>query len=451
MRTTSGRRLGGSLDGEWKVAIAAAFLLGTSIGVGAYVQPILVEPLTRTGNISAMDVASASSVQALSNALACPVMIILCRRVPPWKVAFVSGIGCAVAVLLLPFVHSAWQLDAVLLLFGVALAGCGFALIGTFVAKFLRNPVRVLAVAFTGASMGGAILAPATEWIIGLTGLDIAVYFLAVGFLVLVCANSLLFLRVNNGQAGITDGGREGANRAGPKFHDAVRTVRFWALLVGATLQSFAQLAAQIHALPIAREHGITAASLSITVMALTAAVSRAFSGLLLRLLSTVQLACVLCLIQAGAIVLLGTGYSAPTFLVGSALLGVAVGNNPLVVSILIPELFGTRDLERISAGIQLCIGVGTAMGPAVLGIVRDSTGGYRISMLIFGVVCLLATILLKQLDAIAGRHRRPYGRRGRHARPARFRRKPGLTIPAKALSSEAPSAEYPSMAGGLR
>ena len=74
--------------------------------------------------------------------------------------------------------------------------------------------------------------------------------------------------------------------------------------------------------------------------------------------------------LQALSLSLLSIGYSALTLCVGLAIFGASVGNLLMLQPLLIAEAFGVRDYAKIFSLSNLMSSWGTAMGPAVLGIV---------------------------------------------------------------------------------
>ncbi|MCS7477027.1 MFS transporter [Umezawaea endophytica] len=375
-----------------RIATSAAVLLGTSMGILSYGQPVLLDAIIRARSISTTQLSSAASVQCLVNALAATVVIILCRRVPARQVAAGGGIACAVAVVLLATTQDVWQLYLTMSLLGITIAGCGTLVVGTFVSKYVRNRDRVLSIAFVGSSAGGMVWTPIITWGLDAGGLVGAVVPIVLGFTLLVAANALLFLRPTDLPADHVDA---------PQVHDgvllrgALGMVSFWALLIAGTVLSFAQVAGVYHALFIWQDSDIGSAAVPGTVIAAFAGIGRVAAELLLRSLSTVRLAVLTCAMQTAAFVLLAVGGTAPVLFLGSALLGIAVGNSSLVVLLLVPELFGLLDIERISGTIYLWTGIGTSSGAAVLGLLHGAADGYLLPCLLFALLSLVSGVLL--------------------------------------------------------
>jgi predicted MFS family arabinose efflux permease len=98
--------------------------------------------------------------------------------------------------------------------------------------------------------------------------------------------------------------------------------------------------------------------------------------------------------VQGGAIVLIGQMESAIPLMLSVGLFGAMVGNVLMMQSLLIAQRFGVRDYAKISARSGLISLTGTAVGPILIGAIRDSTGGYRVPYLVAGLVSLAGAAL---------------------------------------------------------
>ncbi len=386
------------LKPDRRIATAAAVLLGTSMGILSYGQPVLLNAIIEARSISTTQLDSAASLQCLVNALASTVVVILCRRVPARRVAAGGAIACAVAVLLLAMTRTLWQLYLTMSLLGIAIAGCGTLVVSTFIIKSAHNRDRVLSVAFIGSSAGGMIWAPIVTWGLTAGGLTGAAVLIVLGFTLLVAVNALLFLRLPDLPSGQVDA---------PPAHDgiplrhAMRTAGFWALLVGSTLLTLTQVAGVYHVLFIWQEFDIGSPALPGAVVAAFAGIGRLAAELLLRSLSTIHLAGLTCALQTAGFILLAMGDTMPVLFLGSALLGLAVGNSSLVVLLLTPETFGLLDIERIAGTIYLWTGIGASSGAIVLGLLRGEAGNYQLPLLFFALLSVLAGVLLRQCERL--------------------------------------------------
>ncbi|MGI5499628.1 MFS transporter [Lentzea sp. CA-135723] len=375
------------------LAAASAVLLGTSMGILSYGQPVLLNAIVRARSIPTTQLDLAASLQCLVNALAAALVVVLCRRLPARRVVAGGALACAVAIALIATSRTAWQLYLTMSLLGIAIAGCGTLVVSTFVIKSTVNRDRVLSVAFIGSSAGGMVWAPIVGWGLTAGGLGGAAVLMVLGFTLLVAVNALVFLR----RPALPPSAATPPVHDGTPLREAVRTPVFWALLVGSTLLTLTQLAGVYHVLFVWQESAVGSPALPGAVVAAFAGIGRVAAELLLRSWPTTYLATLTCVLQAAGFVLLGVGGTMPVLFAGSALLGIAVGNSSLVVLLLTPETFGLRDLERIAGTIYLWTGIGASSGAIVLGLLRQEAGGYRLPVLLFALVSALAGVLLRR------------------------------------------------------
>ena len=78
------------------------------------------------------------------------------------------------------------------------------------------------------------------------------------------------------------------------------------------------------------------------------------------------------------------------------------VGNSVMMHPLLLAEAFGTRDYGRIYAASQFVTVIGLACGPALAGLVYE-TSGYVVAYLALTAISLVGLAIL----ALAGHHRR--------------------------------------------
>jgi cyanate permease len=98
--------------------------------------------------------------------------------------------------------------------------------------------------------------------------------------------------------------------------------------------------------------------------------------------------------VQGTAIVLIGQADSTVPLFLSIALFGAMVGNVLMMQSLLIAQRFGVKDYARISSRSGLISLTGTAVGPILIGSIRDSSGNYTLPYLVAGLVSLAGAAL---------------------------------------------------------
>ena len=155
-----------------------------------------------------------------------------------------------------------------------------------------------------------------------------------------------------------------------------------------------AQVGGIAHLFNMAAVRVDTAAGASaVSAMATTSILGRFFGGWVITRMDTRRFALICLLLQACAMTTLAQAHSAP-FVLGAALFfGATVGNLLMLQPLLLAEAFGVREYPRIYSFSQLLSTLGIALGPALLGILYDVTGGYSVPYLAAGVASLVAWI----------------------------------------------------------
>jgi MFS family permease len=134
-----------------------------------------------------------------------------------------------------------------------------------------------------------------------------------------------------------------------------------------------------VHAVPYARDRGVTlaVASLALTAYGLGSVTGRLTAGLLsdrlaLRVATTSGYA-----IELVALVLLATAPSSTTLLAAMALFGIGAAATDNMLVRAIPDLFGLRAIGALTGVLTLGWRCGAALGPAAAGFLYDATGSY--------------------------------------------------------------------------
>jgi MFS family permease len=89
-------------------------------------------------------------------------------------------------------------------------------------------------------------------------------------------------------------------------------------------------------------------------------------------------------ILQASSLIILSSGYTVITLCFGLAIFGATVGNLLMLQPLLIAEAFGVKDYARIFSVTNLMSSWGTALGPAILGLVyAANSNSYQPSYLV--------------------------------------------------------------------
>ena len=316
-------------------------------------------------------------------------------------VAYGGAVLGAVALVMLGHVTQKWQLFAVYGVFAVAWSSTGLTLATTVVTRwFHAKRAPAIAAASSGLSVGGVLLTPVIKSLIDSHKMSGMAPWLALIWLVGMTVPAFLFLRPEpTALDWMPDGEPKPENHVvdlpGTPLEVAVKTRFFWVTTIGYVLVMGAQVGAiqQIVKLVEERTSKGTAA-LATSVLSGASVVFRLIGGRIIPKFPLAKFMVFVAAVQGSAIVLIGQmDHTLPLFL-AIALFGAMVGNVLMMQSLLIAQRFGVKDYARISARSGLISLSGTAIGPILIGSIRDAAGNYTVPYLVAGCLSLVGAAI---------------------------------------------------------
>lgn len=374
----------------WLIVFAIGWTFTIACGLAWYALSLYLNALVSSRGFTLTSVSDAISCFFLVSAVANLPLSRLIRRVEPRLVMFAGSLVCGASLLLLGHVASVWQLYLVFILLG-----CGFSassyLPGTavIVALFDRDRVRALAIAMTGGSASGVVLAPLMARILATWGLPTVAPWLGLAYLVLAGVPTMAIVR-----------GRLTAPRRSDPDHNegipyarAVRSGSFALAAVCFAVLMADQTAIQVQVVSIGSAMGIRDPGIAVTIMAGATIVGRLVGAYALRRVPVLRFAVAVAALQGLSFAALALLPGLAGLGGGIALFGLTAGNLSVLIPLAVVDMFGLTDYPRIYALIQFASSLGSAAGPAVLAGLYGGFGGYRLPLLILaGLAGLIAT-----------------------------------------------------------
>ncbi len=336
----------------------------------------------------------------------------------PVLVAAVVAVG---GLLVLARAQSATVLFGVLLALGASgwTAPGGGALIATVpVSKwFVRLRGRATGIVQLGLGVGGALLLPLTQSLIGRFGWRSALITLA--WLSAAVVPLIVLLRRQPGDLGLLpDGGpprrratlRHGAagetQRSVPPADDdprwtvakAARTSAMWKLTAAFASLGFLLGAASVHRVPHWVELGFSAATVSYAfgIDATTATATALAAGFVVERLAVRFVGAISCTLFCVSLSLMIVGQAWPPLLFASVILfGAAIGFNMVVQGVIWAQYFGWRFVGTIRGVVLPITVLAGGLGAPIAGALRDVTGTYRTSWIIVLAMSAVSAVLL--------------------------------------------------------
>jgi MFS family permease len=302
---------------------------------------------------------------------------------------------------MLGHVSEKWHLFVVYGVFAVAWSCSGLTTATTVVTRWFHTKrASGIAAASSGLSMGGVVLTPIIKKLIDAKEMSGASPYLALIWFVGMCVPAYLLIRPDPLALNwMPDGQPKPENHIselpGVSLADAMRTKFFWVVTIGFVLVLGSQVGAiqQIVKLVEERTSPGTAA-LATSVLSGASVVFRLVGGRIIPKFPLAKFMVFIAVMQGIGIILIGQMESTIPLMLAIGLFGAMVGNVLMMQSLLIAQRFGVRDYPRISARSGLVSLTGTAIGPILIGAIRDSSGGYTVPYLVAGCISLIGALI---------------------------------------------------------
>lgn len=188
---------------------------------------------------------------------------------------------------------------------------------------------------------------------------------------------------------------------------EAVRTAAFWIIGLGLACISMLGTGLHFHMVSIFEDGGLSASAAAAVFVpiALTSAVVRLGSGVLVDRVPVRFLLCGALIGQAASLVMAPRLHDTTSALIYGAILGVTGSLQMTVGTVIWAKYFGRRHLGSITGLVFLVTVGGSALGPMPMGVARDLFGSYDVAL-------TAAAALPLALAIVAWFARRPQRRR---------------------------------------
>jgi MFS family permease len=391
----------------WSVVVACGLIAACSWGLGFYGLGVYLEALHRLHGWPTSLVSAAISVYYLIGALG---LLVVGAALERWGPASVMVYGCVAmgaAVAALGWLREPWQLFAVLVVMGTGWACLSLtAITAAILPWFPDRSAPAVTLALTGASVGGMVFVP------GLVAIGQARGFTALtgagaAALVLV-ALPLAALGVRHPRAApasrpddtssVDDPGARSWSR-----RQALATERFWTLAVAFGLALVAQVGFIVHQLAVLEPAlGHLRAALAVSATTVSALLGRVAAAALADRMDRRVLSASIFGVQAVALAVTAAASSPAVLFGASVAFGLGVGNVITLPPLLAHAEFGARSFATVFGMASAAMQIGVALGPGLVGALRDATGGYA------AAIGMLALLDLGAVVAVLWGRRRP-------------------------------------------
>ena len=385
----------------WLVVIACGVIATFSWGLGFYGLGVYLHTLSRLHGWSAGLISVAVTAYYTLSAVCLVFVGGFNDRYGPRGVLTYGVVTMAGAVALLGQITAPWQLFAVYLVLATAWACLSLTGISsTLLPWFGRRQGLAMTLALTGASVGGMVLVPILVALVQRHGFPAATATMGAALLVI----GLPLVLVIGGRptaaqvaqeisgAGAAVAPEEGSRQSREwTRQEVLRVPLLWTLMVPFGLSLAAQVGFLVHQISVLEPHvGESRAALTVSATTIAALLGRIALGVLsdrvdLRRLSAVNIG------AQGAALGVMAAWPSPAIVVAASLVfGLGVGNLITLPPLLARVEFGQRSFGTVFGLVGAATQVGVAVGPGLVGLLRDALGSYQPALwCLVGLECL--------------------------------------------------------------
>jgi sugar phosphate permease len=380
----------------WRVVVGCFTMTFFGFGFGFYGHSVYLAALTihDGGEAPLIAIGTVSSAVTAYYLAAAAIMVFisdLVAKLGPRLFATIGALMMGVSLVLIAHIRSAFDLFLAYLAMAPAFAMLTNAAVANILGPwFTEKRGLAMSLALTGGGAGGLAIVPILLWLSARLSFATALQITAaIAITILLMAIMLCIRQPRRQEAGVTEGGAAATTDAITR-RSALASAHYWTIAAPLMLAIMVQVGFIVHQVSflfpvLGRER----AGLAVSLTALMAAASRVVVGIFIDRLDQRTVGALLLAAQAAALFAMLKFPSPHVAFLASAVFGFAVG-----VMITLPVLIIQRECPPAAfgmlSGLTLAIiQTGNALGPSLLGWLRDATGDYVVPI----VACLVLEI----------------------------------------------------------
>ncbi len=399
----------------WYIVAAAFVVMTVSSGFGFYNLGVYLNAFVEERSFPVGVTSSATATFFLASGFA---GLAVGRFIEHYDLRWSVVAGATISGLTLysaPLVDTLWELYAFHILFGIGYAACALLPCTTIVTRWFdkQRPVA-LSVASTGLSIGGVFLTPLSIYLIDLWGMSGAGPVLGTLFFLGVAPIAILLFRGSPESMGLSPDGYDfigprqqaSVTAQGVAYDDAIRSRFFLFMTAAFFFAMMAQVGVLAHHFRLVslRTESTETASFLVAALATASIVGRLIGGQLLSRFPSRGFVLLLMATQSFSLVMFSISTSSVALFAATLVFGATVGSLLMMQPLLVAERFGLRSYGRIFSANNFLTMFGVASGPAVVGILYSSFGGYGSAYLVMAGASAIAYFLFFFADGVRPR-----------------------------------------------
>ena len=365
----------------WSVAWSAFTIAVFAWGTGFYGPSVFLQTLHASRGWPISQISLAISAHFVLSAIVIACLPDIHRRLGIARATFLGATATAAGLVLWSSSSEPWQLFVAAVPSAVGWAMTSGAALNAMVARwFDRDRPMAIALAFNGASVGGAVFVPLWVYLIGSIGFSFAAILVGGCMVAVVAYLCVSFLAKSPDEMGLApdgDASPRSAQRPKPRLSRAeiVSSPRFLTISAAFALGLFAQIGLLAHlVVRLTPAVGIEHAGMLFSLATLCAVIGRTITGGWIaghdrRFAATLNFA-----VQIGGVLLLIVSSGWVGLMLGCILFGLGIGNLTSLPPLIVQKEFERADVVTVVALITAINQGVFAFAPAMIGVLRDAT-----------------------------------------------------------------------------
>jgi hypothetical protein len=262
---------------------------------------------------------------------------------------------------------------------------------------FPAAPSQPMAIMSTGFGVGGTLIPPVLNYVIGRLGLAQAAVLFGAVLIAAVTALAVVLVRNPESYAPQPTPARRGPKDPAERLLPALPRRAFVFIGVAYLFFFMSQVGLVTHMLSIGRDRHLDGAP-ALSALAISGLVFRIAGIPFVSRFGLRVFTLTFASIQVAALLVLSLAFTTPLLILGAIMFGSTIGNLTVSLPLNVHRAFGTTRFATAYARLSLVATIGTTAAPALIGALRTNLGDYSAALLLIACGSAAGTVLVALL-----------------------------------------------------
>ena len=399
----------------WIVVFCGVILLAMGLGMFSSTNSLFVKPVCDFYGFSRGQFTLYRTIITLMGAFVMPFYGRLIQRIGVKKVLLAGSLMLGLVSVGYSFSTKLWHFYLLALVNGLFVNGVSFMSVGVLISAWFDGKKGLATgLAYSGSGLGGAVMIPIVGNIIETAGWQWAFRIMGLFGIAVLLPVIIVFVKNKPEDMSLAPLPPEKSEKKSPAavnslgFHEALRTMKFWLLVIAFFFINFFAAATNTHSAPYLSDLGYTASYVSsfMSLFMIFLTVGKIILGLVYDRFGVMAGNLFVSVFCLGFPVLAYLSYipAIPWFF--AIFLGMASCGVSVPVSILVSRYFGKKDFPTIFSFCMMASSLSSSISVPAMGAVYDFTGSYRPAWIGFIFCSLIIIICLMTVEVMERRQK---------------------------------------------